>query len=141
MRLPSAACLLMLPLLVSPTRAGETAQPAMADFTVLCAPCHGADGKGDGPQARHLHRKPADLTRIAARNGGAFPAERVFETIAGLGMPNSHGTRDMPVWGDVFVSEDIGGSVKLEDAGKAADDATRRIAGLVAYIESIQAAP
>jgi mono/diheme cytochrome c family protein len=35
-----------------------------------CASCHGADGKGDGPMAKSLKVKPADLTRIAARNGG-----------------------------------------------------------------------
>jgi hypothetical protein len=34
----------------------------------------------------------------------------------------------------------VGGSTKLDDALKAADDASRRIAGLMQYIESIQAA-
>ena len=35
-----------------------------------CASCHGTDAKGDGPMAKSLKVKPADLTRIAARNGG-----------------------------------------------------------------------
>jgi hypothetical protein len=56
-------------------------------------------------------------------------------------MPNSHGTRDMPVWGDLFVSAELGSSVKLEDAMKASDTATKRIVGLLRYIESIQAKP
>jgi hypothetical protein len=44
----------------------------------------------------------------------------------------------MPSWGDVFVSEGVGKSTKLEDAVKASDEASRRIAGLVRYVESIQ---
>jgi hypothetical protein len=47
----------------------------------------------------------------------------------------------MPSWGDVFISEEVGKSTKLEDAIKAADDASRRIAGLMRYLESIQAGP
>ncbi len=47
----------------------------------------------------------------------------------------------MPIWGDVFVTEEVGKSTKVEDAMKASDDASRRIAGLVAYVQSIQATP
>jgi mono/diheme cytochrome c family protein len=104
----------------------------------LCAPCHGANAKGDGPQAANLKKKPADLTLVTARYG-RFPEDRVFETIAGLDMPEGHGTREMPSWGDVFVSEGVGSSTKIEDAMKASDEASRRIAGLMRYIESIQA--
>ena len=47
----------------------------------------------------------------------------------------------MPTWGDVFVTEGVGKSTTLADAMKASDDASRRIAALVRYIASIQAAP
>lgn len=30
-------------------------------FTENCEPCHGADGRGDGPKAMTLDRKPADF--------------------------------------------------------------------------------
>ena len=130
--------LLALLLMTAPAMADEALEQGKADFIQLCAPCHGADAKGDGPQLSHLKKKPADLTAITQRYG-RYPEDRVFETIAGIDMPDGHGTREMPSWGDVFVSEDIGNSTKLEDAVKASDDASRRIAGLVRYIESIQA--
>ena len=38
-----------------------------------------------------------------------------------------------------FVKARVGSSTKIEDAMKASDDATRRIAGLVKYVGSIQA--
>lgn len=132
--------LLALVLIASPALADEALEQGKADFVQLCAPCHGADARGDGPQVSHLKKKPVDLTLISRRYG-RFPEDRVFETIAGIDMPEGHGTREMPSWGDVFVSEDIGNSTKLEDAMKAADDASRRIAGLMRYIESIQANP
>ena len=132
--------LLALLLVASPALADEALEQGKADFMQLCATCHGADGKGDGPQVSHLQKKPSDLTLITQRYG-RFPEDRVFETIAGIDMPEGHGTREMPSWGDVFINEDIGNSTKLEDAMKAADDASRRIAGLMRYIESIQAQP
>ncbi len=132
--------LLALLLLATPALANEALEQGKADFVHLCAPCHGENAKGDGPQAAHLAKKPADLTMVTAKYG-RFPEDRIFETIAGIDMPQGHGTREMPIWGDVFVSEGVGNSTKLEDALKASDDASRRIAGLVRYIESIQAGP
>jgi mono/diheme cytochrome c family protein len=130
------ACLM----LSTPALADETLVQGKADFMLLCANCHGADAKGDGPQVSTLKKRPADLTQVTVKYG-RFPEDRVFETIAGLDMPEGHGSRDMPSWGDVFVSEGVGSSTKLADAVKASDDASRRIAGLVRYIESIQAGP
>jgi mono/diheme cytochrome c family protein len=39
-------------------------------FTSYCAVCHGPSGKGDGPAANALTKKPADLTQLTAKNGG-----------------------------------------------------------------------
>ena len=111
------------------------------DFDTHCAPCHGTSGKGDGPVPAGLTKKPADLTAITTKYGGTFPEDRIFETIAGLDMPDGHGTRDMPIWGDVFITESVGNSTKLEDAMKASDDTSRRIVALMRYIETLQAAP
>lgn len=134
---PLALAALAVIVTAGPALADETLDQGQADFLALCAPCHGADGKSGGPHAADLKKKPADLTSVRARYG-RFPEDRIFETIAGLDMPDGHGTRDMPVWGDVFVSEGVGKSTKIEDAVKASDDASRRIQGLVRYIESIQ---
>lgn len=132
--------LLALLLLAGPALADDALDQGRADFIHLCAPCHGESGKGDGPQVSHLQKKPVDLTLITQRYG-RFPEDRVFETIAGIDMPEGHGTREMPSWGDVFISQGIGASTKIEDAMKVSDDASRRIAGLMHYIESIQATP
>ena len=132
--------LLALLLFTAPALADEALDQGKADFNRLCAPCHGESGKGDGPQAEHLPKKPADLTAITAKYG-RFPQDKVFETIAGLDMPEGHGTREMPIWGDVFVTEEVGNSTKVEDAMKASDEASRRIAGLVRYVEAIQSKP
>lgn len=67
------------------------------EFTNKCAACHGPDGKGNGPYADSLKKKPADLTTLAKRNGGVFPVSRTYETIEGAGA--GHGPREMPVWG------------------------------------------
>jgi mono/diheme cytochrome c family protein len=89
-------------------RAPETTQlidsidgPAL--FKAYCAVCHGTDARGGGPMAASLKTTPSDLTRIAARNSGAYPTARVERIIAGEEqVPGGHGTRAMPVWGPIF---------------------------------------
>jgi hypothetical protein len=112
--------------------------PAATDFRTLCAPCHGLDAQGHGPAAATLPVPPADLTRISSRHGGIFPSEQIFDTIAGLNMLRSHGTREMPVWGDVFVGEAVGKSVAIADAAKASHAAEARITRLVDYLKTLQ---
>ncbi len=53
------------------------------DFATYCAACHGMSGKGDGEGAEGLAKRPADLTQLSARNGGAFPGTRVMAKIYG----------------------------------------------------------
>ena len=78
------------------------------EYTQSCASCHGATGKGDGVLVRYLVKPPSDLTVLSQRNGGVFPTQRVWETIDGSTSTDigPHGTREMPVWGSVFRSED-----------------------------------
>ena len=132
--LPSIFTLLLI---ASPALADASLDQAKADFGQLCAPCHGRDGKGDGTQAERLPKKPADLTVITQKYG-EFPAQKVFETIAGFNMPDGHGTREMPIWGNVFVTEQLGKSTTIEQALKASDEASKRIVALVKYVETIQ---
>ena len=73
-----------------------------AMFSSYCAPCHGKLGLGDGPAAAALVKKPADLTKIAARNGGTFPDVKVKRYIEGADEVAAHGSRDMPMWGSLF---------------------------------------
>ena len=65
--------------------------PGSELYRIFCASCHGNQGYGDGPVAAILKPAVPDLTRIAARNGGTFPVERVRATIDGQSLPRSHG--------------------------------------------------
>jgi hypothetical protein len=82
---------------VSPTSGKEM-------FKSYCAVCHGADAKGGGPAASALKAPPADLTVLAQKNGGKFPAAHVAAAIRGESAMASHGSKDMPVWGPLFSS-------------------------------------
>lgn len=55
-------------------------------FSLQCAVCHGAQGKGDGPGAAALNPKPRDFTSGYWRYGGGVA--RVFKTI-GEGSPGT----------------------------------------------------
>jgi mono/diheme cytochrome c family protein len=72
----------------------------------FCASCHGESAQGDGPVAPFFKLTPPDLTRIAKRHGGKFPADQVQQIIDGRSNPGAHGTRSMPVWGLEFMQAD-----------------------------------
>ncbi len=69
-----------------------------------CAPCHGQAGKGDGPLADYLRRPPVDLTTIALKHDGAFPAFWVEDFITGRGRSLPPGHDQMPNWGRILRS-------------------------------------
>ncbi len=96
-------------------------------FKQYCAPCHGLDGKGAGPAAAALKKAPADLTLLASKNKGKFPGAMVNNAIVGAEIAASHGSRDMPVWGDIFKSL-AGGQMIAE----------MRVKNLTSYVESLQ---
>jgi mono/diheme cytochrome c family protein len=97
-------------------------------FGDYCAACHGAKATGGGPMAAALKTKVPDLTLIAKRNGGAFPADQVQAVIAGeKSMGLSHGTREMPVWGPIFSSD-----ISDRDYGKL------RVYNVAKYLETMQ---
>jgi mono/diheme cytochrome c family protein len=97
-------------------------------FASYCALCHGADAKGGGPFSPQLKVWPPDLTVLARKNDGVFPALHISEIIDGEFDKPAHGSHEMPVWGPVFRS--------LAQGRK--DSAQRRITGLVKYLESLQ---
>ena len=101
-----------------------TSGPVM--FRAYCAACHGLDGKGDGPAASALKKRPANLTQLALKHGGKFPEGYVTMKLKTFDGP-SHGSESMPIWGPLLssVSHDTG-EVQL------------RINNIVAYIASLQ---
>ena len=90
-----------------------------------CASCHGKNGKGDGPAAPALKKAPTDLTTLAAHNGGKFPDIVVARLIEGSDDLPAHGSREMPIWGQVFHQMDAS-TTKL------------RVANLTGYLQSMQ---
>lgn len=103
-----------------------------AFFAENCVSCHGAEGRGDGPLAAELTPKPTDLTTLSAGNGGSFPAARALSFIYG-DPGDSHLARVMPEFGPV-MAEDL---VPVEIDG-ILTPTPRELAGLLAYLESIQ---
>lgn len=110
---------------VKPTSA--TSGPEM--YTAYCAACHGVDGKGSGPAVDALKVPPPNLTTLARRNGGKYPSDHVTSAIQGdLRLP-AHGSKEMPVWGDLFWGMSQGHSSEVQ----------LRITNLNKYVESLQA--
>jgi len=70
-----------------------------------------------------------DLTTLAQRNGGKFPADHVASVLR-LGTPvPAHGTSDMPIWGPLFGSLNKAPGAEVQG----------RIANLTQYLKSLQA--
>ena len=105
---------------------------AKEDFMRNCASCHGANGKGHGPDVKTLGIKPSDLTAISLRNGGVFPFKKVEDTIDGRKTIPGHKRFDMPFWGTTM-------QVPGQEFTPASDAKVQaRIDAMVNYIESIQ---
>lgn len=102
-------------------------------FKLKCASCHGENAKGN--QADNLDSANApDLTLISKRNNGQFPVSRIYEIIDGREVLEEHGTRAMPTWGDLFLTDTI-----WEGCSQVDETIVRgRIMELILYLDSIQ---
>jgi len=100
-------------------------------FRTICATCHGRNARGSGPIAEALKVPPADLTRIAARRGGRFPADWVAARIDGRDYIEVHGPSEMPVWGE-------GLAYAVADPELREARVKRAIGMLVEYLATIQ---
>jgi mono/diheme cytochrome c family protein len=97
----------------------------------FCASCHGDTGRGDGPVAPFFKVSPPDLTRIARRHGGEFPAEQVRKIIDGREVPAPHGAREMPVWGLEFYFANPNNPQRAKEADVL-------VGKLLEYLRSLQ---
>jgi mono/diheme cytochrome c family protein len=118
-------------------------------YKAYCVHCHGDDGKGHGPEAAVLRVPPADLTTMAARNGGKFESAAVEDKINGWklvprtmretsarveAMNTGEDAADvpvMPLFGPLFA--------KLYP--QEVRDRQIRIANLIRYVKSLQEKP
>ena len=99
----------------------------------FCSSCHGDHARGDGAVAKSFKIEVPDLTRIAHRHGGAFPAEQIRKIIDGRTTLPPHGSREMPVWGFEFYLENQ--NAGYPDPQRRTDDL---IARLTEYLRTIQ---
>jgi mono/diheme cytochrome c family protein len=97
-------------------------------YKTYCAVCHGTDGKGNGPAVEALKVPPPDLTALASKNGGKYPALKVSAIIRGDKVLAAHGSKDMPIWGPLFRTISGGHESELQ----------QRVSNLNQYIESLQ---
>lgn len=104
----AAAMLLGTTLLCSPAL-GEDIHSDEAGkmlYVHYCSSCHGDTGAGDGPLAPILDLKPTNLTQLKKRAGGEFSYLRLLRSIDGTRNVRGHGKPDMPVWGELFRSDE-----------------------------------
>ena len=106
----------------------QDSDPGKSEFQSSCAACHGIDAEGKGPLSSQLKVLPADLTVLAKKNNGVFPFQTIYEVIDGRKEVAAHGTRDMPIWGNLF--RHMPPSPGIADL---------RIHNLMKYIEEMQA--
>ncbi len=130
---PAVAFMLCVAFLLAATSLASAQDTGKQDFTKHCVGCHGADGKGHGPDLYILAGvKPADLTVLSKKNGGVFPFQDVEDTIDGRKKVPKHNRFDMPFWGVTF--QQSGQEFTPESEAKAKD----RIDSIVRYIETLQ---
>jgi mono/diheme cytochrome c family protein len=97
-------------------------------YNTYCAVCHGKDGKGKGPAADAMKVPPPDLTILSKNNNGSYPSLKVSAIIRGEQALPAHGSKDMPVWGNLFWKMSQGHESEVQ----------QRIANLNKYVEGMQ---
>ncbi len=106
------------------------------EYESSCAVCHGVNGKGGGSFAQMLQVSMPDLTTLSKRNGGVFPAARVYDIIDGRADVKAHGTREMPIWGRHF---DYRAAPRYDDYPWESEAFVRaRILTLIDYLYRLQ---
>ena len=109
----------------------EQEQPGRQLYLRYCGTCHGPQGKGDGVASSFLRPSPPDLTQLAIRHAGQFPADDVRRTVDGRESPGPHGSRQMPVWGVALYYTDTKNPRQEQEVQQIVDR-------VVEYLRSIQ---
>ena len=72
-------------------------------YLIYCSNCHGVDATGNGPVAHLLEVPVPDLTLLKKEGMEEFPFEQVYlYSIDRRNVPQLHGYKSMPIWGDAF---------------------------------------
>jgi mono/diheme cytochrome c family protein len=123
--------IMFVPVLIAACATQTLPPPRAADvFGMHCASCHGPIGEGDGPVAAAIAVAVPNLRTLSQRNGGEFPSDAVASYIDGRNMPVAHGSRMMPVWGDVFAA-----TARIVSGAEGPEP---RIEAIVSYLQELQ---
>jgi mono/diheme cytochrome c family protein len=94
-----------------------------------CAPCHGVDGKGNGPMSSSLKRTPTNLTLLSKNNHGVYPESHVVGVLGHGATASGHNKSGMPEWAETLGNIDQNNKL----------DVPLRISNLSKYLQTIQA--
>jgi mono/diheme cytochrome c family protein len=106
------------------------------EYEANCQSCHGVGGRGDGPYSVNLKLPVPDLTLLAQRNAGVFPADRVQRLIDGREDLKGHGGRQMPIWGLRYGKDAV--EYFRGDVADPEIFTRQRVQALTAYLRSLQ---
>jgi len=97
-------------------------------FDKYCTSCHGIDAKGIANAEAETKR--ADLTLIMkSRKATQFPISEIARYIDGRSTIKSHGTREMPIWGN---------ELKEKESLQTNDELRGKLGEIIAYLMTIQ---
>jgi cytochrome c1 len=99
-------------------------------YVNYCAPCHGMEGKGNGPVAAALRMQPTNLAILSRNNGGKFPTMHIASVLQFGAANPSHGKAEMPVWGPMLGS--------VDSPPTEANVRALRISNLSRYLQTLQ---
>jgi mono/diheme cytochrome c family protein len=106
------------------------------EYEANCQSCHGVGGRGDGPYSVNLKLPVPDLTLLAQRGGGVFPADRVQRLIDGREDLKGHGGRQMPIWGLRYGKDAV--EYFRGDVGDPETFTRQRVQALTEYLRTLQ---
>lgn len=99
-------------------------------YVSYCAPCHGVDGRGNGPVAAALKTQPTNLAALSRNHGGKFPSTHIVSVLQFGTTHPAHGSAEMPLWGPALGS--------VDSAPSENDVRALRISNLSRYLQTLQ---
>ncbi|MBT8457511.1 MAG: cytochrome c [Rhodobacteraceae bacterium] len=108
------------------------------EYMNSCAQCHGVDGTGGGPMVGYLTGSMPDLTTLQSENDGVFPVTKVYSVIDGTMAGGSHGSREMPIWGNRYRFKGAAAANPDFSTDEAETFTRFRILALTEYVSTLQ---
>ena len=108
------------------------------EYINSCAVCHGRDGKAQSRTVDPLKVAPSDLTQLSKKNAGVFPTARIYETLDGRLSVTAHGSREMPIWGQIYTLQ---AAAKSDNPYVTESLVRTRILALIDFLYQLQEKP